>query len=110
MCEIFSQYDSGERCGPWASCFPVGMEPLVVLHLGVVVRQECQVICKVEVIKLCPESLLYTVVPVCHGGLHDPVNDQEEEVRQQYAALTYSSVHLETDNWPVWTILQLISW
>jgi hypothetical protein len=20
ICEIFNQYDSGERCGPWASC------------------------------------------------------------------------------------------
>jgi hypothetical protein len=23
ICEIFSQYDSGERCGPWASCFEI---------------------------------------------------------------------------------------
>ena len=41
----------------------------------------------------CP---LYTVVPACCSGPHDPVNDNEEEERWKQAPLPNSSLHLET--------------
>ena len=46
-----------------------------------IVCQEHQVISEVKVVSLRPECPLYTVVPTCCSGLHDPVDDQEEEER-----------------------------
>ena len=39
---------------------------------------------------------LYTVVPACFGGIHDPIDDQKEEERRQQTPLTDSGSNFKT--------------
>jgi hypothetical protein len=47
-CEIFSQYDSGERCGPWASCLQLSPLKLEKIKHGFKTLAECGGICGVD--------------------------------------------------------------
>lgn len=47
-----------------------------------------QVIAEIEIVKLCRECALYTVVPACCGGPFDPIDCQEKEEWRQQTSLS----------------------
>lgn len=75
-----------KSCSCW--CFHLAS---FVLHLTKEVRNESQVIGKVEIVELRQEWPLYTNVPVWCFSPHDPVNYREKEKWWQQTCLSNTS-------------------